>query len=62
MEAAAILAGIQLIETLIPYIQKQIATAKQKGELTPEMETALDARIEAITSGVYWQPQDPPQP
>lgn len=61
MEAATIIAlaeaGITLVEKLAPLIQQAV----NKGEITPEQQTALDQRIAALRpngtafAGPEWQ-------
>jgi hypothetical protein len=47
---------ISLMETIVPKIERLRAAAKQSGELTPEQEAELDARIRQATSQPHWQP------
>lgn len=54
MYAAAIAAGIALLEQLMENIPKWIAAARQNKELTDDQDAAFEARFKAAKSSPAW--------
>lgn len=53
LEAIAILDGaLTITDRILAYLNEK----RQRGELTPEEETALDVRQEAMFKTAAWQP------
>jgi hypothetical protein len=50
-----ILGLLPVAEKLVGTITQAIATAKSKGELTPEQETTFNNRLDNLTSQEHWR-------
>jgi hypothetical protein len=57
MTPALIIAAIEAGMQLINLASKIAEGMKQSGELSPEEEAALDAKIKALTSQPWWTPE-----
>jgi len=58
MTPALIIAAIEAGMQLINLASKVAEGMKQSGELSPEQEAALDAKIKALTSQPWWTPEE----
>jgi len=56
MTPALIIAAIEAGMQLINLASKVAESMKQSGELSPEAEAALDAKIKTLTSQPWWTP------
>jgi hypothetical protein len=50
-----ILGLLPVAEKLVGTITQAIASAKEKGELTPEQEATFNARLDNLTSQEHWR-------
>jgi hypothetical protein len=57
MTPALIIAAIEAGMQLINLASKVAEGMKQSGELSPEAEAKLDAKIKALTSQPWWTPE-----
>jgi hypothetical protein len=57
MSPALIIAAIEAGMQLINLASKVAEGMKQSGELSPEAEAKLDAKIKALTSQPWWTPE-----
>jgi hypothetical protein len=61
MNPTVILALINAGLTLAEHLPDLLAALKRTGELTPEQEAALDARIAALPSLAHWLVEPDPE-
>jgi hypothetical protein len=55
LAAGEIILALEALNTLLGLISRQVAQARERGELTAEEEYKLDLAISELTSKDYWQ-------
>lgn len=60
MTGVEVITAIQFAQTLERLIEQEIASLRQRGENTPEVEAAYQARQAKTYAQPYAQPEPPP--